>query len=251
MALMRFGPWSLVGMSLATELGSFIFTGSLSPWRPSWPSRQSGVRPLLAFGAHQTAASLLFSMARNCDALLIGRFYGAAALGLYSRGGALVIRPLEQFLVPINSVFLPTLSRLQSQPARYRSTFLRLYEAIAMVTLFFTSLLLPLSYPLTLVALGPKWERASVIFGGFTLLAIQIPLANVANSLYQPGTRQRYFLSNSHCVGPYGRVVCRRLTFWSGRRSHGIFHFRTSAATSDPLLQCWPKRSGKYKRLMD
>jgi PST family polysaccharide transporter len=183
MALLGFGAWSLVGMSLATELGSFIFTGSLSPWRPSWPSRQSGVRPLLAFGAHQTAASLLFSMARNCDALLIGRFYGAAALGLYSRGGALVIRPLEQFLLPINAVFLPTLSRLQSQPARYRSTFLRLYEAIALVTLFFTSLLLPLSYPLTLVLLGSKWERASVIFGGFTLLAIQIPLANVANWL--------------------------------------------------------------------
>ena len=183
MALMRLGAWSLVGMTLATELGSFVFTGSLSPWRPSWPSRKSGVRPLLAFGAHQTAASLVFSIARGCDALLIGRFYGAAALGLYSRGAALMVRPLEQFLVPINSVFLPTLSRLQSQPARYRSTFLRLYEAIALVTLFVTSLLLPLSYPLTLVMLGPKWERASVIFGGFTLLAIQIPLANVANWL--------------------------------------------------------------------
>ena len=79
MALMQFGAWSLVGMSLATELGSFIFTGSLSRWRPSWPSRQSGVRPLLAFGAHQTAASLIFSIARGCDTLLIGRFYGAAA----------------------------------------------------------------------------------------------------------------------------------------------------------------------------
>jgi O-antigen/teichoic acid export membrane protein len=183
MALMRFGPWSLVGMSIGTELGSFIFTGSLSRWRPSWPSRQSGVRPLLAFGAHQTAASLIFSIARGCDTLLIGRFYGAAALGLYSRGAALVVRPLEQFLLPINAVFLPTLSRLQSQPGRYRSTFLRLYEAIAVVTLFFTSLLLALSYPLTLVLLGPKWERASVIFGGFTLLAIQIPLAYVANWL--------------------------------------------------------------------
>ena len=100
MALMHFGVWSLVGLSLGTELGSFIFTGSISRWRPQWPSRGSGVRPLLTFGAHQTAASLIFSIARGCDTLLIGRFYGAAAVGLYSRGAALVVRPLEQFLLP-------------------------------------------------------------------------------------------------------------------------------------------------------
>ena len=118
MALMHFGAWSLVGLSLGTEIGSFVLTGSVSRWRPDWPSKGSGVRPLLTFGAHQTAASLIFSVARGCDTLLIGRFFGAAAVGLYSRGAALVIRPLEQFLLPINAVFLPALSRLQSQPSQ-------------------------------------------------------------------------------------------------------------------------------------
>ena len=183
MALMHFGAWSLVGLSLGTEIGSFVLTGSLSRWRPDWPSKGSGVRPLLTFGAHQTAASLIFSVARGCDTLLIGRSFGAAAVGLYSRGAALVIRPLEQFLLPINAVFLPALSRLQSQPARYRSTFMRIYEAVTLVAFFFTSMLLALSHPVTLVLLGHKWERASAIFGGFTVLAISLPLANVTNWL--------------------------------------------------------------------
>jgi O-antigen/teichoic acid export membrane protein len=183
MALMRFGCWSLVGLTLATEIASCVLTGSVSRWRPQLPSRRSGLRPLLTFGAHQTAASLIFSIARGSDSLLIGRFYGAAALGLYTRGAALVIRPLEQFLIPINAVFLPALSRLQSQPARYRSTFLRLYEAVALITFFFTGLLLALAHPLTLVMLGPKWEQASAIFAGFTFLALYFPLANVANWL--------------------------------------------------------------------
>jgi PST family polysaccharide transporter len=91
MAVMGFGYWSLVGLSLATELGSFILTGSISQWRPQWPSRRSGVRPLLTFGLHQTAASLIFSVARSSDTLLVGRFYGAGAVGLYTRGAALVI----------------------------------------------------------------------------------------------------------------------------------------------------------------
>jgi O-antigen/teichoic acid export membrane protein len=183
MALLHYRYWSLVGLSLATEIASFLLTGLVSRWRPQLPSRGSGIGPLVTFGAHQTAGSFIFGLARGCDNLLIGRFYGAAAVGLYSRGASLVIRPMEQFLLPIDAVFLPTLSRLQSQPERYRCTFLRLYEAIAMSVFFFSSLLLALSYPLTLVLLGHKWENAAAIFAGFTFTAIQLPLSNAANWL--------------------------------------------------------------------
>ena len=183
MALLHYRYWSLVGLSLATEIGAFLLTGSVSRWKPQLPTRGSGIRPLVAFGAHQTAGNFLFSLARGCDNLLIGRSYGADAVGLYSRGAALVIRPMEQFLLPIDSVFLPTLSRLQSQPERYRSTFLRLYEAIALAVFFFSSLLLALAMPATLVLLGHKWQPVSAIFAGFTFTAIQLPLSNAANWL--------------------------------------------------------------------
>jgi O-antigen/teichoic acid export membrane protein len=183
MALLRYGYWALVGLSLATEIAAFLLTGLVSRWRPQLPSRGSGIGPLLAFGAHQTAGSFIFGLARGCDNLLIGRFYGPVAVGLYSRGAALVIRPMEQFLLPIDAVFLPTLSRLQSQPERYRSTFLRLYETIAMSVFFFSSLLLALAMPVTLVLLGPKWHQVSAIFAGFTFTAIQLPLSTAANWL--------------------------------------------------------------------
>jgi O-antigen/teichoic acid export membrane protein len=183
MALLHYRYWSLVGLSLATEIGAFLLTGSVSRWKPQLPTKGSGIGPLVAFGAHQTAGNFLFNLARGCDNLLIGRAYGPAAVGLYSRGAALVMRPMEQFLLPIDAVFLPTLSRLQSQPARYRSTFLRLYEAIAISAFFLSSLLLALALPLTLVLLGRKWEPASAIFAGFTFTAIQLPLSSAANWL--------------------------------------------------------------------
>ena len=123
-------------------------------------------------------------MTNNCDTLLIGRSYGAAAVGFYSRGAALVIRPLQQLLLPISAVLVPALSRLQSQPAKYRSTFMRVYEAMTLVTFFSTSMLLPLSHPITLVLLGHKWEKASAIFAGFTAFAICLPLGNVTNWLF-------------------------------------------------------------------
>jgi PST family polysaccharide transporter len=138
----------------------------------------------VSFGAQRTAGDLILTIARGCDNLLIGRFYGAAAVGLYSRASALFIKPLEQFLGPINAVFIPALCRLQSHPERYRSTFLRLYEAIALIAFAFSGLFLALSRPLTLVLLGPKWEQAAIIFGGFTVAALCVPLANASAWLF-------------------------------------------------------------------
>jgi PST family polysaccharide transporter len=149
---------------------------------------------MVTFGAHRTAGDFIMSVCRGCDNLLIGRFYGSAAVGLYSRASVLLIRPIELFLSPINAVFVPTLSRLQSHPDRYRSTFLRLYEAIALFGLFFTGLLLAVSRPLTLVLLGPKWEQAAVIFAGFTVAALCVPLTNSAAWLFTSQGRGRDML---------------------------------------------------------
>jgi O-antigen/teichoic acid export membrane protein len=194
MALLGYRYWSLVGSSLSMEIAGLLLTWSVSGWRPQLPSKRSGIGPMVTFGAHRTAGDFIMSVCRGCDNLLIGRFYGSAAVGLYSRASVLLIRPIELFLSPINAVFVPTLSRLQSHPDRYRSTFLRLYEAIALFGLFFTGLLLAVSRPLTLVLLGPKWEQAAVIFAGFTVAALCVPLTNSAAWLFTSQGRGRDML---------------------------------------------------------
>ena len=52
-----------------------------------------------------------------------------------------------------------------------------------MSVFFFSSLLLALAMPVTLVLLGPKWQQVSAIFAGFTFTAIQLPLSTAANWL--------------------------------------------------------------------
>jgi PST family polysaccharide transporter len=198
MALIGCGYWSLVGSSLSMETSGLLLTWLVSRWRPQLPVRRSGIGPLVSFGAHRTAGDFILALARGSDNLLIGRFYGAAAVGLYSRASALLIGPLQQFLGPINAVFMPALCRLQSQPARYRSTFLRLYEAIALTGFLFTGLFLALARPLTLVLLGSKWEQAAVIFGGFTVAALCVPLANASAWLFtSQGRGQEMFVAQS------------------------------------------------------
>jgi polysaccharide transporter, PST family len=194
MAWLKCGYWSLVGMQLSTPVVAFFLAWSLSRWRPQRPKRGSSTRPLLGFGANLTASSFLWSLAKGSDSLLIGRFFGSAALGLYSRAGALLIRPLAQAMAPLEAVFVPTLSRLQAEPERYRRALFQIFELVAVTSFLFSGLLLVLASPLTLVVLGPKWEEAAVIFAAFTPVALYTPMTCVAGWLFTSQGRGRDFL---------------------------------------------------------
>jgi len=54
-----------------------------------------------------------------------------------------------------------------------------------------SGLSLALAHPLTMVLLGPKWEKAAVIFGGFTIAALCLPLAIVSAWLFTSQGRGR------------------------------------------------------------
>ena len=176
LALSGYGYWALVFAYLVQITLRLVLAWSISRWRPRLPSRNTQTWHLLSFGANVTAASLMYELARGADSLLIGRVFGAAAIGLYSRGSILLMRPMQQFIIPINAVLVPALSRIQSQHDRYRRTFLQVFETIALITFLFTGLFLALSNPLTLAVLGQKWEGAIVIFAGFTMAALAYPL---------------------------------------------------------------------------
>src|SRR5258705_1562646 len=176
MACLKFRYWSLVGMQLSMGLSELALTLWISGWRPQRPTRGTGTVSLLRFGASLTVASIFQRIASASDNLLIGRWYGANAVGLYTRAAILFMRPIEQVICPLEAVFTPILSRLQHDPARYRRTFLQVYGAVALFCFPVAGLFLALSRPLVLLVLGPKWEEVIPIFSWFTIAALYFPL---------------------------------------------------------------------------
>jgi PST family polysaccharide transporter len=201
LARIGFAYWALVAQQLTIALASLVLTWSISKWRPSWPRRSSGVRPLLSFGAHLTVADFIGRLSVTSDTVLIGKFFGAVPLGLYTRASVLLARPLEQVFAPINAVMDPVLARLQSDPERYRRTFLRTFEALAMIVFPFAAICLALSKPLVLVILGPKWTDVVPLFSAFALVAISSPLSNVVSWIYQSQGRGRDQLRSHVAAG--------------------------------------------------
>jgi O-antigen/teichoic acid export membrane protein len=200
MALMNWGYWSLVGATLSTSALRATAVWTLSRWRPQRPAARSGTRPLVRFGADLTLVGVVWAVSRGCDSVLIGRYLGSDALGLYSRATALLTRPLERLMSPVYTVIVPALSRLQSEPDRYRNAFAQVFEGLAIGAFFLAGLLLPLANLLVRVILGAKWDAAAPIFAALTLTVIYFPLASATSWLYTSQGRGRDLLVTA-CVG--------------------------------------------------
>lgn len=243
LARMGFAYWALVAQQLTNALACLVLIWCTSKWRPSWPRRRSGVRPLLSFGAHLTVADFLGRLSVNSDTILIGKFFGAVPLGLYTRASVLLARPLEQVFSPINAVMDPVLARLQSDPERYRRTFLRTFEALAMIVFPFAAICLALSRPLVLVILGPKWTGAIPLFSAFALVAITSPLSSVVSWIYQSQGRGQDQL-RSHAAAGFVTVAAYVIGLIWGPLGLILSLAITSAAIRLPIVFYIAGRSG-------
>ena len=97
------GVWALVIHSLVTAAAGSALLAWRSPWRPRWEFSRKAARELWGFGRWVTGSRLLNHLNRNADNLLIGRFLGAAALGLYSFSYQAVLLPLLVVARPVRS----------------------------------------------------------------------------------------------------------------------------------------------------
>jgi len=119
--------WMQVVRASVLALGMWIFCS----WVPGLPSRGSGVRSMLSYGADVTGFNIMNYWTRNLDRVLIGKFCGASQLGFYAKAYQFLIFPINQLRAPIFSVATPVLSSLQKDPDNYRRYMQRLMSILA------------------------------------------------------------------------------------------------------------------------
>lgn len=164
MAMNGFEYWSIVSMSialpLATTIGLWLSTG----WIPGRPQIAAGLSSMLQFGGGTTLTGFLYYITINIDKLLLGRFWGTEATGLYSRSFYLINFPTENLNTTIGEIAFAALSRTRDDPERFRRYFLKAYSLVVTLTLPLTIVSMAFADDLIVVVLGPKWVNAVEIF---------------------------------------------------------------------------------------
>jgi polysaccharide transporter, PST family len=175
LALRGLSYWALVAGTLTGGFLTTLLLNLLSGWRPGSPVRHSGVRSMLAYGANITAFDFANYFHRNLDNILIGRVWGADALGLYSRAYQLLMFPIQNLRNPIMAVAFPAMSRLQDQPEQFRRYYRQVTCFLASLSMPLTAFLAVSSQPIIDVVLGPQWLGAVPIFSVLAVVAFIQP----------------------------------------------------------------------------
>lgn len=168
--------WALILMNLTIALISSIGIWLVSGWRPGLPHWNSEIKTMLAFGGGLTGSNIVSYLSSNIDNILIGKYWGAEELGLYTRAYQLLVLPLFSINGTIRNVAINTLSRLVDSPQRFRTVYLRILEKVIMLAMPLVALLLITSDWLVLIVLGPQWSDVSNIFRWFSFSALIQPV---------------------------------------------------------------------------
>jgi O-antigen/teichoic acid export membrane protein len=162
-ALAGFGYWAIVANSISGALAITIGVWATAGWIPQPPRRLAGVRSMIRFGGTMTLNGLVAYVAYNLEKVLLGRFWGPVAIGIYGRAYRLINIPTDNLNAAAGEVTFSALSRLQEQPARLRSYFLKAYSLVLALTLPITVAFALFSDDVVLIVLGPKWTSAAPI----------------------------------------------------------------------------------------
>jgi O-antigen/teichoic acid export membrane protein len=163
-ALAGYGYWALVAMSVMSPLVGSIGYWIAADWIPGAPRRRTGIRSLVRFGGTITLNGLVAYVAYNLEKVLLGRFWGADAIGLYGRAYQLSNIPTENLNSAVGEVAFSALSRVQDDPPRLKSYFLKGYSLVVALTIPITIVCAFFADDVILVLLGPQWKAAVAIF---------------------------------------------------------------------------------------
>ena len=160
MAFAGAGAWAIVGQALCTAAISAVLVWRLTPWRPTRRYSRASLRTLGSFGGKTLAARLMGYANMNTDNLLIGRYRGQHALGVYAVAYNVMFLPMGRIAAPIQQVLYPAFVKLQDDPTRLGRAWVRgnaLVTAVIVPVFLGTLVVAPDFVP---VVLGSKWHEA-------------------------------------------------------------------------------------------
>lgn len=164
MALAGYGYWALIGSTLMAPAFTTVAVWIVTGWRPGAPKLDADVKSMLGFGGIMTINGVVIYIAYNLDKLLIGRVWGADALGLYSRAYQVINIPTGNINAAVGGITFAALARLQSDPPRFRNYFLKAYTLVISMTAPVTIFSAIFAVDLIRVLLGSQWGHAVPIF---------------------------------------------------------------------------------------
>ena len=202
MAAWGYGYWALVAMAIVVPAVSTAAVWWAAGWMPGSPGYSLETRSMIRFGGAVTLNSSVMYLVWNVDKVIVGRLWGAEALGFYGRAFQLINIPTENLNAAVGYVAVSALSRLHDDFARFKNYFLRAYSVVLAMTIPVTAACALFANEIVIVLLGPKWTGSVQIFRYLTPTILAFAMLNPLTWMLFASGRVRRSLQMSAVIVP-------------------------------------------------
>jgi lipopolysaccharide exporter len=178
LALSGFGVWSLViaavGQATASALLSYLSYRHSIKFITNWRY----YKDLYSYGSRISTISFLEFIGFSLDTLIIGRYLGPAAMGIYNRAYIISYLPLYKITTSLSRVLFASFSRIQSDIKRLKKSYMSTTLLTSVVVIPVSLAIFASAKEVVLVILGYNWIDSVVIL---KILSLSIPLRMLSN----------------------------------------------------------------------
>ena len=200
MALRGYGVWSLVGLSIVKDFSFSVMIWLKSEWKPGTAYSFASLAELSKFGSRMLAVGLLDTFFMNIYQVLIGRYFSAGDLGLYTR--AIGYRNLisKNLLNVINSVAFPAFAAINAESlpndfSRIKYNFKKMSEVVFFISVPSLLALGFLSKEIIVILITDKWIGAAPLLSVLCFAGVLYPIHGIQSSVLKAtGKVNNYFI---------------------------------------------------------
>ena len=202
-----FGVWSLVFQTLSGCILTLILSWVTAKWLPSFNFSKESFKYMWNYGYKVLGSSLISTIYDNIQPLIIGKFFSAGSLGLFSRAHGFASLPSSNLSGVLNSVTFPLLSKINDDLIRLADVYRRLVKMSAYFVFPLMIGLAALSEPIVKLLLPERWYGCILMLQILCFSLIWHPISAVNLNLLNAAKRPDIVLKLEYIKKPIGLIL--------------------------------------------
>ncbi len=164
MAYNGFGVWALVAQHMLVAVIPAVAFWFFVKWRPKIVFSWNSFKELFSFGFYMFLTNLINQFSSQFQGLLIGKFYNASTMGLYSKAQKTEALASQSIMSVMTQVTFPLYAEMQNDKKALGNTIKRITMTLSFFAfpLFFIVILL--AKPLFIILYSERWLQSVPYF---------------------------------------------------------------------------------------
>lgn len=170
------GVWSFVVQRFVFEIAGTVLAWRAYRWVPGTKFSVRRLRQLFGFSSNMLLTQLMFLLLIRVQDVIIGKMIGSAAVGIYRTAWKMTEVIAQGTIVPFSTVAMPTLSRLQHDPAGFEAAYRRLISTAGIFALPALTGFGLVAGDAIVILFGPQWTDSVPVAWVLCLMALPFTL---------------------------------------------------------------------------